>query len=364
MARKLVIAGGGTGGHLFPGVAVVECLQELDPTMEFAFVGATRGIEARVIPELGFDLRLLDVKPLRSGGLSGALSGAWSLPKSGFQALSYLKELKPDAVLAVGGYAAGPFTAAAAIRGVKTALMEQNAIPGMTNQWLGKLVDRAFLSFDSTRQYFPKAQCMTVGNPIRRAILSRAAGFQYQAPTEDGPFRIFVMGGSGGAHSLNVGLPLAFGALSPELRSRLHVFHQVGKGRMEPAKEAYAKVDVSHELVEFVDDMATAYAQCHLLICRAGMSTIAEVTALGIPAMYVPLKTADGHQEANALEIVEAGGAMMVNNDEVASERVTRLIAGLMRNPQALINLGVGAKACGRPEAARQVAQEILDWIQ
>jgi len=363
MARRVVIAGGGTGGHLFPGVAIVETLAELDPSLDFAFVGASRGIEARVIPELGYELRLLNVEPLRSGGLAGAFKGALSLPRSGVQALGFLKELKPSVVIAVGGYAAGPFTAAASFKGIKTALMEQNAVPGMTNKWLGKMVDRAYLSFESTRSYFPKPECHVVGNPIRKAILERAKGFKYTPSEPDGPFRVLVVGGSGGAQSMNLGLPRAFEKLAPELRARLHVVHQVGRGRLDGARAAYEGVDVSHELVEFVDDMASAYSACHLLICRAGMSTIAEVTALGLPALYVPLHTADGHQIANAMEIVEAGGGMMVDDSEVGSERVTRLLSGVMQNPQSLLNLSVASRTCGRPGAALQVAHEILDWI-
>lgn len=362
MSKRVVIAGGGTGGHLFPGVALVESLSELDSSLEFAFVGAKRGIEARVIPNLGYDLRLLDVKPLKNAGLSGAVKGALSLPMSGIQALSFLNELKPDVVIAVGGYAAGPFTAMASVKGVKTALMEQNAVPGLTNQWLGKLVDRAFLSFDSTRSYFPKAECSVLGNPIRKTILERSEGFKYRKP-DAGDFRILVIGGSGGARSINVGLPKALMQLPDELRQRVVVKHQVGKGRLDSARAAYETVDFRHELVEFVDDMAQAYSNADLLICRAGMSTIAEVTALGIPALYVPLETADGHQLANATEIVEAGGGMMVRDAEIADARVARLLTGVMQNPESLVNLAMGAKKCGRPDAGLEVAREVLDWI-
>lgn len=361
MSKHLVIAGGGTGGHLFPGVAVVEAALELDPSLRVTFVGAERGIEARVIPQLGFDLRLLPVQPLRSGGLVGAVKGAASLPWSGVKAVQFLNELKPDVVVAVGGYAAGPMTAMAAMRGVKTALLEQNAVPGMTNRWLGKLVDRAYLSFDSTRGHFPSADCRTVGNPIRKAIRERVASVKYSPPTDE--FHVLVIGGSGGAHSLNVGLPEALKQLPEEIRGRIIVRHQTGKGRLESAKQAYANDVGTHDLTEFIDDMASAYGWAHLLICRAGMSTIAEVTALGLPAIYVPLPTADGHQIANALEIAEKGGGLMVPNDEVGSERMARLIEGLVRHPESLANLSVQARNLGRPEAAETVARELLAWI-
>lgn len=363
MAQKhLVIAGGGTGGHLFPGVAVVEAALEIDPNLRVTFVGAERGIEARVIPQLGHDLKLLPVHPLRSGGLGGALKGAASLPWSGVKALQFIQELDPDLVVAVGGYAAGPMTAMASMRGKKTALLEQNAVPGMTNRWLGKFVDRAYLSFDSTRAYFPKADCRVVGNPIRKSIRDRVQAVRYSPPEHD--LNILVIGGSGGSQPLNLGVPQALAKLSDEIRARVHVRHQAGRGRLDGAQKAYEVFSGDYELTEFIDDMAEAYAWCHLLICRAGMSTIAEVTALGIPAIYVPLPTADGHQEANALEIAEKGGGMMIPNDEIGSDRMARLIEGLVRNPASLLNVSHRSRELGKPDAAMIVARELLDWIK
>lgn len=362
MSRHLVIAGGGTGGHLFPGIAVVEAALEMQPDLRVTFVGAERGIEARVVPKLGYDLRLLPTHPIRAGGAVGALKGAASLPWSGAKAARYVFELKPDVVVAVGGYAAGPMTAVASLLGKKTALLEQNAIPGMTNRWLGKFVDRAFLSFDSTVKSFPKAKCMVVGNPVRKAILDRVDAVRYEAPTQG--LRILVIGGSGGAHSLNVGLPRALAELPDEVRSGIEVRHQTGRNRLESARQAYDAYDGKYELTEFIDDMVEAYSWCDLLICRAGMSTIAEVTVLGIPAIYVPLSIGDGHQIANAMEIVEKGGGMMIPDDEVSSSRMTRLIQGLFNNPISLQQISRQAILLGHPDAAQVVARELLDWVR
>jgi UDP-N-acetylglucosamine--N-acetylmuramyl-(pentapeptide) pyrophosphoryl-undecaprenol N-acetylglucosamine transferase len=360
--KHLVIAGGGTGGHLFPGVAVVEAALELDPNLKVTFVGAQRGIEARVIPELGFDLKLLPVHPLRSGGAIGALKGASSLPWSGVKALQFIAQLKPDVVVAVGGYAAGPMTALAAMSGKKTALLEQNAVPGLTNRWLGKFVDRAYLSFESTAEYFPRVDCRAVGNPVRKSIRDRVASVHYETPVDR--LNILVIGGSGGSQNLNMGIPKALSQLSSETRGLVSVRHQTGRGRMEMAQQSYQGYEGKYELTEFIDDMAAAYAWCDLLICRAGMSTIAEVTALGIPAIYVPLPTSDGHQIANALEIVEKGGGMMIPDDEISSARMARLVEGLVRNPVSLGQVSAQARQLGHPDAAITIATELLDWVK
>ncbi len=360
----IVVAGGGTGGHLFPGVAVVEAMEKLDPAVRVSFVGSSRGIEARVVPELGYPFRKIEVHPLKNGGVGGFLKGAASLPMSGIQAIQHVRGLRPDLVVAVGGYAAGPFTAAAATMGIPTALMEQNATLGLTNKMLSRLVDRAFVAFPKTCEVIPdKVTCEALGNPIRSSLVEMGRDFAYSAPTADGDFNILVIGGSGGARSLNLGVPKALAGLPAELRARVNITHQAGRGRADSAKEAYEVFDGRWKVVEFIDDMSAAYGACDLLICRAGMSTIAEVTVLGIPALYVPLPSADGHQASNALEIVEGGGGMMVSDEEIATERASRLLAGLMRNPESLGNLAARAKTMGRPDAAKDVAERLLSMV-
>lgn len=357
--KHVVIAGGGTGGHLFPGVAVLEALQKLaGDDVRFSFVGSSRGIEARVVPTLGFELRTIDVKPLKSGGVGGLVKGLASFPTAGMQAIKHVRELDPDLVIAVGGYAAGPFTMAAAATGVHTVLMEQNAVPGLTNKVLSKVVKKAFVSFESTCRHFGGVQCEFVGNPVRSQIAERGQGYRYEAPTENGPFHLLVIGGSGGAGSLNAGVPAALRALPEELQRRLHVVHQAGRNRT--GEVSYAGFHGDAEVVEFIDDMGAAYRKLDLLVCRAGMSTIAEVTVMGLPALYVPLSTGDAHQEDNAREIVEAGGGMMVTDSEIGTGRATRLIEGVMRNPQSLANLAARAKQLGRPHAAEDIARDLL----
>lgn len=363
--RHVVVAGGGTGGHLFPGVAVVEALQELDPGLKATFVGTERGIEARVIPGLGYDLRLMDVASLKGAGALGMARGMMQLPFSGLQARKFVKELAPDVVISVGGYAAGPMTMVAALSGVPTALMEQNATPGMTNKTLGRFVDRAFLTFEQSREFFGKTRCEVVGNPVRRQILDRAEGFSYELADPGREFRILVIGGSGGAGSFNEGIPGWMKNLEEGPGRRIHIRHQAGRNRAEEVRARYEGFVGKAEIVEFIDDMAEAYAWCDLLICRAGASTMAEVLILGVPALYIPFPgAADNHQEKNALAVVEAGAGLMIDDSEIGTDRACRLLIGLMGNPTALSNVADRARMLGRPEAAMTIAQQILEMMK
>ncbi len=361
--NRVVIAGGGTGGHLFPGVAVAEAIKALDPSIDIAFVGTEHGIEARVIPELGYRLELVDVPMLKGGGTAGWIKGLSKLPFSGLQSLGVFQRLNPALVVSVGGYAAGPFTMLASVRGVPSALMEQNSVPGMTNKLLGKVVDRAFLTFEASAEYFPEVDCEVVGNPIRRDLLEMAEAFAYRAPQEGAEFHILIIGGSGGAASFNSELPAALCALG-DIADNVVVRHQCGKGRLDEVDGRYDGFAGEAEVVEFIDDMAEAYDWCDLLICRAGASTIAEVLVLGIPAIYVPFPhAADDHQSANARQIAQAGAGISIPDAEVGAQRATRLVAGLIRNPISLENLSEQARKLGRPEAAEEVAKRCIEMM-
>lgn len=361
--NRVVIAGGGTGGHLFPGVAVAEAIQKLDPSVDVTFVGTERGIEARVIPELGYDLELVDVPMLKGGGAAGWMKGLAQLPLSGMQSMGVFNRLNPALVVSVGGYAAGPFTMLSSVRGVPTALMEQNSVPGMTNKLLGKVVDRAFLTFAASESFFPDVDCEVVGNPIRSNLLEMADNFDYEAPSEEDDFHILIIGGSGGAASFNQSLPTALSGLG-RFAQKVSVRHQCGKGRSGEVDGRYDEFAGQVEVVEFIDDMAAAYEWCDLLICRAGASTIAEVMVLGVPALFVPFPhAADNHQAKNAREIAEAGAGITLGDAEIGSDRATRLISGLIHNPIALANISEQARKLGRPQAANHVASRCIEMM-
>ena len=324
------------------------------------FVGTERGIEARVIPQLGYPLELLDVQGLKGGGM-GSFRGAIKLPKAGFEAMTLVRKLRPSLVISVGGYAAGPFTMCAACMGIPTVLMEQNSVPGMTNRALGKVVKRAFLTYKRSAGFFPTGRSALLGNPLRRALLERAQDFTYAPPAPGEPLKILVLGGSGGSLALNQQLPRILCALEPEQMARLHITHQVGKQQGELARQTYEGFGGEVEVVDFIQDMASAYQSAHLMICRAGATTIAEVLAFGLPAIYIPFPGAsDDHQTSNALSLTERGAGIMVEQSSLESGRLERLLSGLLENPESLANMSAQARAQGRPLAGEEIARECL----
>ncbi|MEO1271319.1 MAG: undecaprenyldiphospho-muramoylpentapeptide beta-N-acetylglucosaminyltransferase [Myxococcota bacterium] len=364
----VLLAGGGTGGHVFPAVAVAQEIRRVSPETEVVFVGTERGLEARVVPRLGYPLDTLHVRHLKGGGLGGWARGLAALPRAGAEALEILRRRRPAAVISVGGYAAGPVTAAAAALGIPTALMEQNAIPGMTNRLLGRVVDECYVSFDQTCELLPEqAACRVLGNPVRRELLDAVA----QKPSEGGlpvaerdrrqEFRIFITGGSGGAGPLNADLPILFRRLEAELAERLVIRHQAGRGRSMPVVDGYRGFGGQVEVVEFIDDMAEAYRWADLAICRAGATTLAELLVLGQPALLVPFAgAADDHQARNAEAATRAGAAVMVREPELRDGRAARLLTGLVRNPAALDNMRHQALKLARPDAGRAIAEAIV----
>lgn len=362
-APHLVIAGGGTGGHLFPGLAVAEEFQKLRPEARITFVGTESGIEARVIPETGFELELVEVAALKGGNVLDRVTSVLSLPGSGLEARRLLARLQPDAVVSVGGYAAGPITLVASLAGVSTALMEQNSYPGLTNRLLSRVVNRAFLTFEDSARHLGDVEVSVTGNPVRSDLLEVAKAFQYEGPDASEEFRVLIIGGSGGAGSFNEELPKFLGSMG-ELTGRLRVRHQAGRDRADEVIPGYEDFGGEVEVVEFIDDMADAYRWCDLLICRAGASTIAEVLTLGIPSIMVPFpKAADDHQRANAQSVVEAGAGVMIDDAELHSSRLRNLLTGFMNNPTALVNLARGARSLRRPEAGRNIAAQLLEMI-
>ncbi len=357
----LVLAGGKTGGHLFPGVAVADEFTRLRPDARVTFVGTEEGIEARVIPDSPYELELVDVSPLKGGSLINRASSLASLPGSGLKARRLLRRLEPDIVVSLGGYAAGPVTLVAALAKIPTALMEQNSYPGLTNRLLSRFVDHAFLTFDETADHLGDVPTSTPGNPVRRSLLEMADSFQYEAPEAGAPFHILIIGGSGGAGSFNRHIPSWLSSMG-ELAARLHVRHQAGNGRADEVLPGYADFSGQADVIEFIDDMAAAYRWCDLLICRAGASTIAEVLNLGIPAIYVPFPhAADDHQRTNARSVVEAGAGVMIDDSELDSDRSRNLLTGFMNNPVALENLASRARELGRPEAGIEIAESLLE---
>ena len=387
---RLLIAGGGTGGHLFPGVALAEELRARAPDAPVRFVGTARGIEARVLPELGWDLELIQVSGLKTVGALGALRGLFRLPRALWQARRAVKAWRPDAVIGVGGYASGPVVLMARLAGVPTAICEQNSIPGLTNKILGRIARAVFLSFEESRRFFGPKKVVMSGNPVRRALVAElarpaeggAAAPEAGAAAADSPaagaastareVRVLVSGGSQGAVAVNELASralIALAAADPSLR--LSILHQTGEKDLEATRARYAAAAagtaaagtaaVSAECHAFIRDMAAAYRRADLVIGRAGATTVAELAIAGKPAIFIPYPfAADNHQELNAREMAEAGAALMFRQAELTAESLAEALRPLFADPARRRAMGAAMQALARPAAAAAV----VDWCE
>jgi UDP-N-acetylglucosamine--N-acetylmuramyl-(pentapeptide) pyrophosphoryl-undecaprenol N-acetylglucosamine transferase len=351
---RLMIAGGGTGGHLFPGVAIAEELRAREPDAAVRFVGTERGIEARVLPKLGWDLTVIKVSGLKTVGIWGAIRGLFRIPGALWQSRKVIKAFRPDAVIGVGGYASGPVVMAARLMRIPTAICEQNSIPGLTNKILGKLARRVFLAFEESRRFFKARKVTLSGNPVRRGLLE---AFAAAAPRGDGPPRVFVCGGSQGATRVNELASEALVALSKELA--VQVVHQTGPSDVEKIQARYAEAGVTAEVHAFIDKMAEQYLQADVIVSRAGATTVAELAIAGRPAIFIPYPfAADNHQEINAREMADAGAALMYRQADLTAEILAKTLGELLGDPDRRARMGSAMKALARPDAA----STIVDW--
>ena len=357
---RLLVAGGGTGGHLFPGVAVAEELLRLDPDSEILFVGTERGIESRVLPELGFRLEHIEVSGIKTVGLVGAIRGAIRVPGALFQSRRIIKEFKPDVVIGVGGYASGPVVLAAKWMRIRTAILEQNSIPGMTNRILGKVAKRIFLSFAHTQRFFKARKSELIGNPIRRQILEALGGDAPADAAKDRqePLRLFVFGGSQGAVSVNAMCCAAAEKLRQE-GIHFEIVHQTGTADLSATQERYQAAGVSADCRAFIADMASEYKAADLIVSRAGATTIAELGIVGLPAVLIPYPfAANNHQELNAQEMVDSGAAFMLRQEgNEDGEALAKLLAELARDSGKRKQMAEAMRALGREDAATKVVQ-------
>ncbi|MDB4961523.1 MAG: UDP-N-acetylglucosamine--N-acetylmuramyl-(pentapeptide) pyrophosphoryl-undecaprenol [Myxococcales bacterium] len=352
---RLLIAGGGTGGHLFPGVAIAEEARARDPQAAIRFVGTARGIEARVLPELGWELDLIEVSGLKTVGTMGALRGMVRLPKALLQARKVIRAFKPDAVVGVGGYASGPVVMMAKLAGIPTAICEQNSIPGLTNKILGRMVRAVFLSFEESRRFFAPKKILMTGNPVRRDLLARLLGPGSQ-PTTD-TVHVLVCGGSLGAVAVNELAAQALIALSAT--TRLSIVHQTGEKGLDDTVKRYAAAGITADCRAFIKDMASAYLAADVIVGRAGATTVAELAIAGKPAIFIPYPfAADNHQEINAREMATAGAALMFKQSELTADKLADALRPLLVDPAKREAMGAAMKALAKPQAAAAV----VDW--
>jgi UDP-N-acetylglucosamine--N-acetylmuramyl-(pentapeptide) pyrophosphoryl-undecaprenol N-acetylglucosamine transferase len=353
---KLLIAAGGTGGHIYPGIAVANEIVRRDAASEVLFVGTSRGLETKIVPENGFQLSLIHSVGLKSVGAKGLLKGIAVLPKSFLEARKLLKEFRPDVVVGAGGYVSGPVLMVASALKIPTLVMDSNALPGFTNRRLARFVDKAALAFKEALPYFGNKGIVT-GNPVRKEF------FELGEKQPNEKLTLLVFGGSQGARAINNAVIDSLGEMNG-LKERITVTHQTGDADFEKIRSAYQEAGwTSAQVRTYISDMMNQFAQTDLIICRAGATTCAELAAAGKPAIMVPLPTAaDDHQRKNAEALERAGAAKMILQSDLNGKVLANTISDLISSPETLRSMGNAARTLARRDAA-SVTADIIEEL-
>jgi UDP-N-acetylglucosamine--N-acetylmuramyl-(pentapeptide) pyrophosphoryl-undecaprenol N-acetylglucosamine transferase len=356
---KVIIAGGGTGGHLFPGIAIAEEFLRRDQTSSILFVGTNRGLEKRVLSKMGFNLHTLDVEGIKGRGIAKALGAILKIPRSLVESYRLIRQFCPDIVIGVGGYASGPAVMTARLMGIKTAVAEQNALPGITNRILGRIVDRIFLTFPETKKWFPEKKIIASGNPVRAAFLTGIRESEKKA----GKFTILIFGGSQGAHGINLAVLDSLPYLT-KIKDKLKVIHQTGSDDLDSILLHYKSCGMDAEVLPFIIDMAQAFRSADLLICRAGATSIAEITASGKAAVLIPLPhAANDHQTKNAEALVKAGAAVMMREKDIGGKTLAETIEKFYRHPELIREMEAISASLGNVKAAADIVDTCIELI-
>lgn len=354
-AGRVVIAGGGTGGHLYPGLALADALTARGHAI--TFVGTAGGIEARVVPESGYPLRLLPGRQMRGGGAGRAAMALATAVSGTIRGLRLLGTVRPALVAGVGGYASVAVVLAARLRRIPTVLLEQNVIPGAANRSLARFAKRVCVGFAESIRYFPAGRAVHTGNPVRADLLRRAVRTPGAERTRLG---LLVFGGSAGARQVNRATLEALRIVGPSAHT-LDVVHQTGTADVAEIRAGYAALELPARVEPFIADMGAAYAGADVVIARAGAMSCAEITAVGLPAILAPYPHAAGdHQRANAEVLVRAGAAEMILDPELTGQRLADALGALLRDPERRARMAAAARACGIPDAAERVADECV----
>lgn len=352
-----MIAGGGTGGHIYPGIAIAKALQKLDPSVDVQFVGTAQGLETKIVPKENFKLHLIQGGKLNfSGNSLLKLKTLLKLPLGLFQSFALIAKHKPFFVLGVGGYASGPFLLAAALMGKRTAIWEPNAYPGMANRWLARFVNKCFLVFEESKQMLKNSNVHVFGMPVRsemeRKLTSEAR--------KDSKFHLLHYGGSQGSRIIGRTLCAALQTRGEWTRD-LKVVHQTGSLDHKDFLERYKGYEELVDIHEFIYNMPDYYQWADLVLCRGGASTLNELAAFGLPAVVVPLPAADGHQEKNAEMLVKANATRMILQKDLTPEALIAEIQKLRQDPQLRETLKANIQKFHRPQAAEAIAKAILE---
>jgi UDP-N-acetylglucosamine--N-acetylmuramyl-(pentapeptide) pyrophosphoryl-undecaprenol N-acetylglucosamine transferase len=348
---RVIISGGGTGGHLFPGIALAEEFQSRSAPVGITFVGTKKGIEQRTLPGLGYELKTISGAALLGEGALRKLTGLIQLMIGVIQASGLIRELKPDLVIGTGGYASAPVLLAAWLWGITTAICEQNSVPGLTNRLLGRVVRHVFVAFEESYDFFPQHKTSLSGNPVRKTFLKDLGKEQERSAR----FCLFIVGGSQGAQHINRAMIEALEALMPH-KERMEIIHQTGSDDFTRVRKAYETKQLKATVAPFITDMVSAYRRAHLVISRAGALTLTELSICGRPSVLIPYPhAAYNHQEINARVLVDRGAAQLILDKELTGAALGETIVHYLHHPEELAEMGSKALALARPEAAKTI---------
>ncbi|HEV7680494.1 MAG TPA: undecaprenyldiphospho-muramoylpentapeptide beta-N-acetylglucosaminyltransferase [Pyrinomonadaceae bacterium] len=356
---RVLIAAGGTGGHIYPGIAVAKEIMRRHPGSEIRFVGTARGLEIKLVPQAGFELSLIDSAGLKNVGLIARARGFLVLPKSFLAARSLIRAFRPDVVIGAGGYVSGPVVLTAALLKLPTLVMESNALPGVTNRTLARFVDKAAVSFDAALPYF-RGKAVVTGNPVRREFFEIAA-----RQRQPGQFSVLVFGGSQGARAINEAMIAALPSLA-SVKAGLRITHQTGEADFAKVSSGYAEAGWSDQadVRKYIENMVDSFRETDLVICRAGATTTAELIAAGKASIMIPFPlAADDHQRRNAEALEVAGAGKMILQQDLSGERLAKEITSLASDPERLATMEQAARKLARGDAAAAVVNMVEELV-
>ena len=357
---RVLIAAGGTGGHIYPGIAVANEILRRHADADVRFVGTARGLETKLVPNAGYKLLLIESTGLKNVGMAARARGLFVLPRSFRSARQLIKQFQPDIVVGAGGYVSGPVVLTAALMNLPTMVMESNALPGWTNRTLARFVDKAAVSFEASLPFF-RGKGVVIGNPVRREFFEIAP--KHKTGSE---FSLLVFGGSQGARAINEAMVAALGDLH-EVKDRLRVVHQTGEADLEKVRDGYLKAswEARAEIRKYIDDMVASFADADLVVCRAGATTTAELIAAGKAAIMVPFPlAADDHQRKNAEALEAVGAAKVVLQQNLSGARLAEEISTLVNAPAKLSEMEQAARKLARGDSAAAAVDLIEELIE
>ena len=362
---NVIIAGGGTGGHIYPGLAIAKALKRISHDLRVVFVGTSKGLEAKIIPREGYEIKFIRSEGVVRRGLFRGGLALIKIPISMIDSIRILRQVGPDIAIGVGGYSSGPVILSAKLMGIPAMIHEQNTLPGLTNRVLARFVDAVAVTYQESMNYFPREKTYLTGNPVREEILhgDRERGYERFSLEKD-RFTIFVFGGSRGATKINQAVVEALDFLQ-KLRDRVQFLHQTGERDLRHVKEIYRLKGFKGTVIPFAHDMADAYAIADLVISRAGATTLAEITACGKAAILVPYPYAAGdHQEINARKLVDIGAARIIRDSELTGKVLSEMIIHVINNPEELRKMERLTASLGNPHAVDRILEIIEGLIK